>query len=77
MRRQNFPDSSRADPYDPPAMPEALTKAHQKPDAAVDAAYAKRTFTSDRDRVAVLFALHQQLSRPLESNRVPRRKRTG
>jgi len=75
--RAQFPDSSLADLYDPLAMPESLTKAHQKLDAVVDAAYAKRTFTSDRDRVAFLFALYQQLSSPLESKKAPRRKRTG
>ena len=75
--RAQFPDSSLADLYDPLAMPESLTKAHQKLDAAVDAAYAKRKFTSDRDRVAFLFALYQQLSSPLESKKTPRRKRTG
>ena len=38
--RAQFPDSSLADLYDPLSMPPALVKAHQKLDAAVDAAYA-------------------------------------
>jgi hypothetical protein len=73
--RAQFPDSSLADLYDPLSMPETLTKAHQTLDGAVDMAYAKRKFTGDRDRVAFLFALYQQLSSPLEPNRIPRRKR--
>jgi len=73
--RAQFPDSSLADLYDPLAMPEALTKAHQLLDAAVDAAYVKRKFTGDRDRVAFLFMLYQQLSSPLEANKTVRRKR--
>jgi hypothetical protein len=73
--RAKFPDSSLADLYDPLTMPEALTKAHQKLDAAVDAAYAKRKFTGDSDRVAFLFELYQQITSPLESNKVTRRKR--
>ena len=38
--RALFPESSLADLYDPLTMPPALVKAHQKLDAAVDAAYA-------------------------------------
>ena len=57
-------------------MPEALTKAHHKLDAAVDMAYAKRRFTGDSDRVAFLFELYQQITSPLESKKATRRKRT-
>ena len=63
--RTQFPDSSLADLYDPLTMPPELTKAHQKLDTAVDAAYAKRKFSGDSDRVAFLFTLYQQLSSPL------------
>jgi hypothetical protein len=45
-------------------MPPALVKAHQKLDAAVDAAYSKnsvkKTFKNDAERVAFLFTLYQQ-----------------
>lgn len=73
--RAQFPDASLADLYDPLTMPPALTKAHQKLDAAVDSAYAKRKFTGDTDRVAFLFDLYQQITSPLESKKVTRRKR--
>ena len=73
--RATFPDSSLADLYDPLTMPEALTKAHHKLDAAVDVAYAKRKFTGDSDRVAFLFELYQQITSPLESKKATRRKR--
>ncbi len=73
--RAKFPNASLADLYDPLTMPEALTKAHQKLDAAVDAAYAKRKFTGDSDRVAFLFELYQQITSPLESKKATRRKR--
>ncbi len=73
--RAKFPGASLADLYDPLTMPEALTKAHQKLDAAVDAAYAKRKFTGDSDRVAFLFALYQQITSPLESKKATRKKR--
>ena len=73
--RAQFPTSSLADLYDPLTMPPALTKAHQKLDAAVDSAYAKRKFTGDTDRVAFLFELYQQITSPLESKKATRRKR--
>ena len=45
-------------------MPPALLKAHQKLDAAVDAAYGKKAkaFKSDAERVAFLFERYQQLT---------------
>ncbi|HOW76651.1 MAG TPA: class I SAM-dependent DNA methyltransferase [Candidatus Competibacteraceae bacterium] len=72
--RVQFPNASLADLYDPLTMPAALTKAHRKLDAAVDRAYAKRTFTGDSDRVVFLFELYQQITSPLESRKATRRK---
>jgi hypothetical protein len=47
-------------------MPPALLKAHQKPDAAVDAAYqlsgGKKTYASDAERVAFRFELYQRIT---------------
>ncbi|NLY40882.1 MAG: hypothetical protein GX055_04585 [Desulfovibrionales bacterium] len=57
--RALFPESSLADLYDPLTMPPVLLKAHQKLDKAVDAAYG-RSFASEADRVAFLFALYGQ-----------------
>jgi aminoglycoside phosphotransferase family enzyme len=52
-------------------MPQALLKAHQKIDTAVDAAYqpsgGKKSYTSDAERVAFLFELYQRIT---ESPRV-------
>ena len=72
--RAKFPKASLADLYDPLTMPPTLTKAHQKLDAVVDMAYAKRKFTGDGDRVAFLFELYQQITSPLESKKSTRRK---
>ncbi|NDP64518.1 type IIL restriction-modification enzyme MmeI [Polaromonas sp.] len=62
--RALFPESSLADLYDPLTMPPVLVKAHQKLDAAVDAAYAlgggKKTWKNDAERVAFLFELYQR-----------------
>ena len=58
--RAQFPDATLADLYDPLTMPPALVKAHQKLDIAVDAAYGKKNFKNDAERVAFLFTLYQQ-----------------
>jgi hypothetical protein len=67
--RAQFADASLADLYDPLTMPPALLKAHQKLDAAVDAAYqpsgGKKSYASDAERVAFLFELHQRITRLL------------
>ncbi|SDY11332.1 hypothetical protein SAMN05421644_13024, partial [Allochromatium warmingii] len=59
--RAAHPNASLATLYDPLTMPPELVKAHRKLDAAVDAAYSKRKFTSDSDRVALLFERYQEL----------------
>ena len=72
--RTHCPDASLAALYDPLTMPPDLVKAHRKLDAAVDAAYARRKFSGDRDRLAFLFALYQQLLSPLSAKKNLRRK---
>ena len=56
--RAEFPNASLADLYDPLTMPPALVKAHQMLDAAVDAAYGKKNFKNDAERVSFLFDLY-------------------
>lgn len=58
--RAQFPDASLADLYDPLTMPPALAKAHKALDRAVDKLYAKTPFTTDAERVAMLFELYQK-----------------
>ena len=73
--RTKFTSSSLADLYDPLTMPQVLLKAHQKLDAAVDAAYqpsgGKKTYATDAERVAFLFDLYQRITSLLP---VPARK---
>ena len=76
--RAAHPESSLADLYDPVAMPPDLTKAHQKLDAAVDAAYfaahaadgAKKSWRNDAERVAFLFTLYQKFTSFLPTDAV-------
>jgi hypothetical protein len=58
-----FPDACLADLYDPLTMPQALLKAHQQLDKAVDAAYGKKIFSTEADRVAFLFDLYEKYTR--------------
>jgi restriction-modification enzyme MmeI-like protein len=71
--RDAFPDSTLADLYDPLTMPAPLVKAHQALDRVVDAAYGKKRFKSDADRVAFLFELYQKYTSLLPST--PTRKK--
>jgi len=75
--RANYSDASFADLYDPLTMPPELVKAHHRLDAAVDAAYSKKKFSGDSDRVAFLFELYQQLASPLEAKKQQNRKMGG
>lgn len=63
--RAQFSGNTLADLYDPLTMPPALLKAHQALDKAVDAAFRKQPFASERERVEFLFAEHQRLTAPL------------
>ncbi len=73
--RAAHPDASLADLYDPLTMPPDLVKAHQKLDAAVDAAYGYKGAATDAGRVAFLFGLYQQLTSLLPQDK-PARRRT-
>jgi hypothetical protein len=76
--RAQFANASLADLYDPLTMPPALHKAHQKLDAAVDAAYqpsgGKKSYASDAERVAFLFDLYQRITSLLPTP-APKKKR--
>ena len=59
--RQQFPESSLADLYDPLTMPPLLTRAHQALDKAVDATYGRKSFKGEAERVASLFERYSEL----------------
>jgi hypothetical protein len=72
--RAQFPDATLADLYDPLTMPPALLKVHQKLDATVDAAYGKKSFKNDAERVAFLFERYQALTSLLPADKPKRSK---
>jgi hypothetical protein len=75
--REQFPQSSLADLYDPLSMPSALLKAHNKLDKAVDKAYVpaggKRNWPTEAQRVAFLFGLHQKITSLLPPKKISRK----
>jgi len=73
--RAAHPDASLADLYDPIAMPPDLRKAHQALDKAVDAAYGKKSFASDAERVAFLFELYHKYTSLLPAPEKPKQRK--
>lgn len=55
-------------------MPPALLKAHQRLDAAVDAAYGRKSFKTDAERVAFLFGLYRRITSLLPAEPTKRRR---
>ena len=65
--RAAHPTASLADLYDPLSMPAELVKAHRELDSAVDAAYGRKSFRDDAERVAFLFELYERYTSLLPS----------
>jgi len=63
--RAKFPEATLADLYDPLTMPKELLDAHRANDEAVDAAYGKRRFTTELERLEFLFELYRKYTEPL------------
>ncbi len=63
--RAAFPGTPLAALYDSRTMPPDLSKAHAALDRAVDAAYGRRVFRSETERVAFLFERYQAAAAPL------------
>lgn len=56
-------------------MPPALVKAHQQLDATVYAAYGKKSFGNDAERVAFLFELYQKYTSLLLAEKPTKKRR--
>ena len=57
--RNLYPNSTLADLYDPNTMPVELTKAHEKLDKTVKAAYGNKGFETEADIVAILMRMYK------------------
>lgn len=63
--RDQFPNSSLADLYDPLSMPVNLRKAHQQLDKAVVSAFGLKASATDEEILAELFKRYEELTRGL------------
>lgn len=59
--REDYPDKSLADLYDPNKMPQTLLEAHKALDRAVEALYRERPFRDASERLEYLFARYEKL----------------
>ena len=61
QQRENHPEKTMAQLYDPDKMPEGLRAAHHQLDLAVDRLYRKAPFTSDEERLEHLFKRYEAM----------------
>lgn len=61
--RENYPERSLANLYDPDDMPDDLLRAHIENDSLVESLYLQRAFRDDDDRLEVLFHLYESMGR--------------
>ena len=73
--RKNHKGSTLADMYSPLSMPNDLLKAHHALDKAVDLAYRRQPFKTERNRLEYLFAEYRKLTAPIEPIAKKRRTR--
>lgn len=59
--REQFPDRTLAELYDPDEMPSVLRDAHKTLDETVDRLYRPEPFESDEERLKVLFAMYEEM----------------
>ncbi len=60
--RENHPEKTIAEMYDPDKMPDDLRLAHQALDGVVDKIYRKKPFENDEERLAYLFNLYETIT---------------
>lgn len=60
--RENYPEKTLADLYDPEKMPEDLRAAHKELDAIVESCYPGAPFPNDEARLECLFKLYEKMT---------------
>lgn len=72
--REDYPDKTLAELYDPDKMPEPLLIAHRNLDRAVEALYRDRPFRDASERLEYLFARYEKL---IEAEQTRTKKKKG
>ena len=62
LARENYPEKTLADLYDPEKMPEDLRAAHEELDAIVESCYPDAPFPNDEARLECLFKLYEKMT---------------
>ena len=62
ITRENYPEKTLAELYDPDKMPEDLREAHAKLDDIVESCYPGYPFVSDEARLECLFKLYEKMT---------------
>ena len=62
ITRENYPEKTLAELYDPDKMPEDLREAHAKLDDIVESCYPGYPFASDEARLECLFKLYENMT---------------
>ena len=62
ITRENYPEKTLADLYDPDKMPQDLREAHAKLDDIVESCYPGYPFASDEARLECLFKLYEKMT---------------
>lgn len=62
LARENYPEKTLADLYDPEKMPEDLRAAHKELDAIVESCYPGAPFPNDEARLECLFKLYEKMT---------------
>lgn len=60
--RENHPEKTMAQLYNPQKMPIGLKKAHSDLDQAVERCYRSKPFTTDEERLDYLFTLYEEIT---------------
>ena len=63
LTRENYPESTLAELYDPLKMPEDLLEAHQALDKAVDSLYRDKPFRDATERLSCLLERYEALTK--------------
>lgn len=61
--RENYPEKTLAQLYDPDKMPESLKEAHHQLDLAIEKCYKSTPFRNDEERLEHLFKLYEEMTK--------------
>lgn len=62
ITRENYPEKTLAELYDPEKMPQDLREAHARLDDIVESCYPGYPFQNDEERLECLFKLYEKMT---------------